>query len=54
MIHYRLREWGAAEWTDLVLSGDLEAEASAICGSALDTSPYHVQRLSDEGEWENV
>jgi hypothetical protein len=54
VILYRIREWGQAEWTDLVIDGELEEEVHFIVGAALDSSPYHVQKKNDEGSWEDL
>lgn len=54
MIHLRLREWGEAEWTSIFFAGELEDEVLQIIGSALATSPLHVQLLNEENEWEDL
>lgn len=54
MIHLRFRRFGDADWTSLLLHGDLEAEGLGLVGSALETSPFHVQQLTEEGEWEDL
>lgn len=58
MIVFRARQWGTAAWTLLSIGGDEDAEMqdtiAAVIGSALGTSELHVQRLSDEGEWEDL
>lgn len=54
MIHLRIREYGSADWTSLLIQGDLEAECLQIIGSALSTSGYHAQQQGDGGEWEDL
>jgi hypothetical protein len=62
VIVFRARRYGSADWTRIAIHDPLEEDSEAsveadvanICGSALGTSPLHVQRMSDEGEWEDV
>ena len=62
MTLFRIRTYGSAEWTLLSINtpGDEDEESEVadavtqIVGSALDTSPFHVQKMNDEGDWEDV
>jgi hypothetical protein len=54
MIAYRLREWGSAEWTEILLEGELEEFAGEMLVAAM--SPYeghHLQQRVD-GEWTDL
>lgn len=61
MIHFRVREWGASEWTHVLIEGELEPELQSLVGSALDTAggstitkALHVQVLAEDGQWEDL
>lgn len=61
MTLYRARQWGTSEWTKISITasseddeGGLESVISSILGSALETSPLHVQFMNEEGEWEDL
>ena len=61
MTLYRVRQWGTADWTliSIAAGGEedeagLESVISSILGSALETSPLHVQFMNEEGEWEDL
>lgn len=54
MILLRIREWGSADWTSLIIEGELEPEALSIVGSALGTSGLHAQVQNEEGKWEDL
>ena len=63
MILFRARQYGKADWTTISIhdpaaeedSDDtIELEVASMIGSTLDTSPLHVQRMNDEGVWEDV
>jgi len=58
MILYRVRKWGAAEWSLISIGGGEENELdpilASILGSALATSSLHVQQLDDQGIWEDL
>lgn len=63
MILFRARQYGKAEWTTISIhdpaaeeeeEGSIEAEVASMLGSALDTSPLHVQKMNDEGVWEDL
>lgn len=60
---FRVRQYGSGSWTLVSVNtpGDEEddsgmvATLSSIIGSALDTSSeLHVQRMNDDGEWEDL
>lgn len=62
MILFRARQYGKADWTTISIhdpaeedsEASVEAEVASMIGSALDTSPLHIQRMNDEGEWEDL
>lgn len=61
MTLYRARQWGTADWTKISITASseedeagLESTIASIIGSALETSPLHVQFLNDDGEWEDL
>lgn len=60
MILFRARAFGSADpWTLISVhcsdeDDGVEAAVSQIIGSALGTSPLHVQQMDDEGNWENM
>jgi hypothetical protein len=59
MSTFRARQWGSGDWTtvDISESGEedtVEPALTSIIGSALETCPLHVQRLNEEGEWEDL
>lgn len=63
MILLRARRHGTGEWTNIMIQtpgvddeseDDMERDLAAIVGSALGTSPLHIQQLTDEGIWEEV
>lgn len=60
MSKFRARLWGSGDWTSIDISEDdesdsgLEAGLTSIIGSALETSPLHVQRLNEDGQWEDL
>lgn len=60
---YRCRQYGKVDWTQIMVndpsyeeedSESVEAEVTQIIGSALDTSALHVQKMNDDGEWEDL
>lgn len=53
MIQFRIREWGAGEWTYLFIQGAEESQVFSVVGSPLMTSSLHVQLLSEDEEWED-
>lgn len=60
MILFRARAFGSADpWTLISVNCSdedegVETEVAQIIGSALGTSPLHVQQMNDEGDWENM
>ena len=63
MILFRVRKYGSAEWTLISVNtpgideeeeDDMSATIAAVIGSALGTSSLHVQRMADEGDWEDI
>lgn len=60
MSQFRCRQWGSSEWTYISIEPEGEDEpgvassVESILGSALSTSSLHVQRLSEEGNWEGL
>lgn len=62
MILFRIRRYGSSEWTELRIlnslesedDSDMEEDLSGRVESILDIDGLHVQRLSDEGKWEDL
>jgi len=61
MLLFRARFYGSAEWVLISLSDGsdeedgLPATISSVIGSALATTDnLHLQRMNDEGVWEDV
>lgn len=60
MTLFRARQWGSADWTQIEIRSDadeddtVESALASIIGSALETSPLHVQRLNEDNEWEDA
>lgn len=62
MIIFRARQWGQAEWTQITVNtpgddedeSEMEQNLASVIGSALGTSSLHVQRLQEDGEWEDL
>lgn len=63
MILLRARIPGTGEWTNICIQtpgpdsdeeDDLERNIASVIGAPLSTSSLHVQRLNDEGQWEDL
>lgn len=63
MILFRARQYGKVEWTTISIhdpaaeedsEDSVELPVASMIGSALDTSPLHIQRMNDDGVWEDV
>lgn len=64
MTLFRIRRYGTTDWLELKLQPgfdteqpdveDLEEEISDRVESALEIDGLHVQRLSNEGDWEDL
>ena len=59
MTSFRIRTFGTADWVQLDISGDdeeLEEEIVELLAAELINfeGPYHIQQLTEDGEWENV
>lgn len=60
MSNFRARQWGSGDWTHIQINSEsdeddiVEPAVTSIVGSALETCPLHVQRLNEEGEWEDL
>lgn len=54
MIAYRLRQFGSAEWTEVLLEGEMEEfAAETLVAQLAECEGLHVQERID-GEWTDL
>ena len=62
MILFRIRQYGSAEWTEVSVRNSLETDedldmeetVGRLVEAGLEQDGLHVQRLSEEGRWEDL